>query len=75
MYTIVGSLEKNVEREFYIDRINIIGYANNKSYTVTMRNEETIPIYEYPNIDLEKMVKEYSNIRNKVENIIYEEKA
>jgi hypothetical protein len=40
-----------------------------------MRNEETIPIYEYPNIDLEKMVKEYSNIRNEVENIIYDEKA
>lgn len=74
-YTISGYLEKNFNSKFYIDQISIIGYANNKSYTVTMRNEETIPIYEYPNIDLEKMVKEYSNIRNKLENIIYDEKA
>lgn len=74
-YTISGYLEKNFNGKFYIDQISIIGYANNKSYTVTMRNEETIPIYEYPNINLEKMVKEYSNIRNKLENIIYDEKA
>lgn len=71
-YTISGYLEKNTNSKFYIDRISIIGYANNESYTVSMRNEETIPIDDYPNINLESMVKEYSNIRNKIENIIYE---
>ena len=37
-----------------------------------MRNEETIPVYDYPNIELEKMVKEYSNIRNDIESKIFE---
>ena len=74
-YTITGYLEKNTHSKFYIDQINIVGYANNESYTVVMRNEDTIPIYDFPNINLEKMVEEYSNIRNEIENKIYDEKA